>query len=268
MSECKKFKKDFVAFLSQELDEEKRKLLQSHLDRCPECKHEMAQLEKFMKGAESLKVDIEQAMEAVDWEELPMKITKNVFKQGVSALKEPWLERLSRFLFQPRLRPVYASLLLGVLLGSLATFLILRAPQLKEARAMKISVPSNFLERMELEMARRETLDYLEKSQYLLLDFVQSPSDKSAEFWQSEFASQKARELLDKKKYINPQLDKYQMVKAKMICDQIELLFYELSQISVKLSSEEIEKIQNLIKEKQIFLKIDLLKKELGKSEV
>jgi hypothetical protein len=268
MTECKKFKKDFVAFLSQELDERKRKLVQSHLDRCPDCKREMAQLEKFMKGAESLNMDIEQAMKAVDWEELPRKITENVFKQEVSAVKEPWLGRLSRFLFQPRLKPVYAGLLLGILLGSLATYLILKVPQFKEARAMNFSVPSSFLERMELQMARRETLDYLEKSQYLLLDFVQSPTEKSAEFWQSEFASQRARELLDKKKYINPELDKYQMANAKMICDQIEILFYELSQISVKLSSEEIEKIQKLIEEKQIFLKIDLLKKELGKSEV
>jgi len=268
MSECKKFKKDFVAFLSKELDEEKEKLLQSHLDRCPGCKREMAQLEKFMKGAESLKMDIEQAMEAVDWEELPRKVAENVFKQEVFAPKEPWLARLSRFLSQPKLRPVYAGLLLGVLLGSLATYFVLRSPQLREARAARISVPSNFLESMELEMARRETLNYLEKSQYLLLDFVQSPSEKSAEFWQSDFASQKARELLAKKKYIDPQLDKYQMAKAKIICDQIELLFYELSQISVKLSAEEIEKIQKWIEEKQILLKIDLLKKELGKSEV
>jgi hypothetical protein len=58
------------------------------------------------------------------------------------------------------------------------------------------------------------------------------------------------------------------MLKAKMICDQIELLFYELSQISAKLSTEEIEKIQKFIGERQILLKIDLLKKELGKSEV
>jgi len=268
MTDCKKFKKDFVAFLSQELEEDERKLLQSHLDRCPDCKREMAQLEEFMKGADSLKMDIEQIMGEVDWEELPRKITENVFKQESAFPRESWLARLSRFLFQPRLRPIYAGLLLGVLLGSLATYFILRAPHLKEAKSTQIFVPANFIERMELEMARRETLDYLEKSQYLLLDFVQSPSEKSAEFWRSEFASQKARELLDKKRYINPQLDKYQMAKAKMICDQIELLFYELSQISVKLSVEEIEKIQKLIEEKHILLKIDLLKKELGKSEV
>jgi hypothetical protein len=100
------------------------------------------------------------------------------------------------------------------------------------------------------------------------LDFIQSPSEKSAEFWQSEFASQKARGLLAKKKYISPQLDKFKMAKAKAICDQIEYLFYELVQISAQLSEEEVSKIQNMIEEKRLLLKIRLLKKELEQSEV
>jgi len=58
------------------------------------------------------------------------------------------------------------------------------------------------------------------------------------------------------------------MAKAKAICDQIELLFYELTQISVDLSTEEIKKIQRMIGEKQILLKIKLLKRELKQSEV
>ncbi len=58
------------------------------------------------------------------------------------------------------------------------------------------------------------------------------------------------------------------MAKAKAICDQIELLFYELSRISEELSIEQIEGIQRLIDEKQLLLKIKLLKKELEESEV
>ena len=58
------------------------------------------------------------------------------------------------------------------------------------------------------------------------------------------------------------------MAKAKAICDQIEFLFYELTQISVQLSEEEISKIQNMIEEKKLLLKIKLLKKELEQSEV
>ncbi len=117
-------------------------------------------------------------------------------------------------------------------------------------------------------MARRETLDYLEKSQYLLLDLIQSPSGMPRETWGDELAIKKARDLLSKKKFIDPQLDKFRLAKAKKICDQIEYLFYELTQISENLLPEDLKRIQDLIQERQLMLKIRLVKKELKNSEV
>jgi len=268
MMDCKKIKKDLVAFLYGELREDEKKLMKAHLDACPDCRRELQHMKEVIKGADSLQEDIEKAMASVDWEELPSKITEAVFEKEVPLPRDRWLAGISRSFFQPRLRPVYAALLIGVLLGSFITFMVLRSPLPRETETGEFFVSQDFLERVELEMARRETLNYLEESQYLLLDFIQSPSEKSAEFWQSEFASQKARGLLAKKKYISPQLDKFKMAKAKAICDQIEYLFYELAQISVLLSEEEISKIQNMIEEKKLLLKIKLLKRELEQSEV
>jgi hypothetical protein len=129
-------------------------------------------------------------------------------------------------------------------------------------------VSQEFLDRVDLEMARRETLDYLDKSQYLLLDFVRYSPEGETELWKDEFAVNQARDLLSKKKYINPQLRKLRMAKAKAICDQIEFLFYELTQVKDDLTKEDLERIQRLIEEKQLLLKINLLKKELRESEV
>jgi hypothetical protein len=152
--------------------------------------------------------------------------------------------------------------------GAVVTFLIFRSPPLQVAEGGKIIVPQGFYDMMELEMARRDTIDYLDRSEYLLLDFVQSPLEKSIEFWQSDYAAQRALDLLSKKKYIDPQLDKIKLAKAKVICDQIELLFLELMQISDELSMEELKKIQRLIQERKLLLKIKLVRKELQKSEV
>jgi hypothetical protein len=268
MMDCKKIKKDLVAFLYGELREDERELIKAHLDSCPGCKKDLQQLKEVTKGADSLQEDMEKAMASVDWEELPSRITETVFARKAPLRRQSWLAGIPRFFFQPKLRPVYAALLIGVLLGSFITLMVIRAPLPREGETGEFLVSQDFLENVELEMARRETLSYLEESQYLLLDFIQSPSEKSAEFWQSEFASQKARGLLAKKKYISPQLDKFQMAKAKAICDQIEFLFYELTQMSVQFSEEEISKIQNMIEEKKLLLKIKLLKKELEQSEV
>jgi len=268
MMDCKKIKKDLVAFLYGELREGEKELIKAHLDDCPDCKKELQHMKEVIKGADSLQEDIERTMASVDWEELPSRITETVFAKEAPLPRESWLAGMARFFFQPKLRPVYAALLIGVLLGSLITVMVLRAPLPRERETGEFLVSRDFLENVELEMARRETLNYLEESQFLLLDFIQSTSEKSAEFWQSEFVSQKARGLLARKKYISPQLDKFKMAKAKAICDQIEFLFYELIQISAQLSEEEISKIQNMIGEKKLLLKIKLLKKELEQSEV
>jgi len=268
MKECKKFRRILVAFLYDELEEDKRSFLENHLNKCPICRRELEEFKNTLIGADSLKEEIEEVMSSVDWETLPSKISEHALKRKVSAYNHLRPKNFLRLFLQPKWKPVYASLLIGVLLGSLVTLLVIRSPQLKVTERNDLLVTGDFLEKLELEMARRDTLDYLEKSEYLILDFVQTSPEKSSEFWQSDFASQKARYLIMKKKYINPQLDKYQMAKAKHLCDQIEILFMELTQISHSLSKQELREVQNLIDERQLLLKINLLKKELEESEV
>jgi hypothetical protein len=261
-------RKNMVAFLYGELKESEKESLKSHIKSCKECRIELEQLSKIYKAANALNEDIEEATASLDWQNLPAKIVDTVFETKISSVHNQQRVGFWRFLFQSRFRPAFAGVLLGVLLGSLVTFLIFQSRPVQVSKDGRIIVPQGFYDKMELEMARRETIDYLEKSEYLLLDFVQSSPEKFAGSWQSEFASQKTRNLLSKKKYIDPQLDKFKLAKAKLICDQIELLFFELMQISERMSAEELKKIQTLIEERQLLLKIKLVKKELEKSEV
>jgi hypothetical protein len=265
MINCQRIKKDLVAFLYGELEENERELFKAHFDQCPGCREELEELKKITQAADVFQEDIDEAMATVDWEALPSQISRNVFRKEVRPHRDSWLTKAAEFLFQSRLKPVYAGLLIGAVLGAVLTFVVLRAPQSSEVADAGFFAPQDFLENVELEMARRGTLDYLERSQYLLLDFVQSSSERSADFWKSEYAAEQARSLLEKKRYINQQLDKFQLAKAKAICDQIEFLFYELTEISVQLSAQEVSKLQKMIEDKQILLKINLLKKELEK---
>ena len=74
---------------------------------------------------------------------------------------------------------------------------------------------------------------------------------------------ERARDLLQKKKYLNAQLERFQMSKAKAICDQIEMLFLELSQIDEELPAAEMGRIRDYVEGRQLLLKINLVKKEL-----
>ncbi len=268
MKDCKQCRKDLVAFLYGELREDERLRLSSHIDKCPSCQHETEELKKMISEADAYKGELEEVMAAVDWESLPARISDRVIKEEKSSGHRSWSGNVWRYLFQPRMKPVYIGLLFGILLGSVLTFLALKPSILNRGGGRSFLVSHETLEKVELELARQETLDYLEKSQYLLLDFLQSLPEDSKEFWKTEYASDAARSLLSKKKYINPKLNKFQMVKAKTICDQIEFLFFELAQISPELSLEELDRIKDLIEDRQIMLKIKLLKKELGENAI
>lgn len=268
MKDCKKTNRNLVAFLYGELNEFDKKQVEAHLKTCQKCKVELLELKEVYEVADSLNADMEKAFVSVDWENLPTRIADGVFDKEPSRERQPRRAGLWPFLFQPRFRLAYAGLLLGIIVGAVVTFLIFRSPPLQVAEDRKIIVPQGFYDMMELEMARRDTIDYLDRSEFLLLDFVQSSPEKSVEFWQSDYASQRAMDLLSKKKFIDPQLDTIKLAKAKAICDQIELLFFELMQISDELSAEELKKIQRFIQERQLLLKIKLVRKELQKSEV
>lgn len=269
MSEkCKKINRDLVAFLYGELDKNTRAKIRSHLDICPYCQGELRALKEFIRTADSLNEDFEEAMTSVDWNTLPDQIGQAAFGDEAGLSRRVPRRTFWNILVQSRLRPVYAALLVGLVLGSLATLIVTRPLLVRKFRGESFLVSQEFLDRVELEMARRDTLDYLEKSQYILLDFVQASPEKTTPSWRRALVSQAANDLLAKKRYINPQLDKFHMAKAKEICDQIEFLFFELTQISDQLSAKELRNIQDLIENNQLLLKIKLLKEDLEESEV
>ncbi|MFA9453743.1 MAG: anti-sigma factor [Candidatus Aminicenantaceae bacterium] len=266
-TQCERYQRELAAYLYGELPDEMSRAMEAHLHTCPGCRREMNDMKKVFNGADTLNPDMSAAMEKVDWEGLPDRIADRVLGRGPRATVQG-LTGFWKALLQPRMRPVYAALFMGVLLGAVLTLLVLRTSEPLDLASREWVISTGALESMDIEVARRTTLDYLERSQYLLLDLVQSSPEKAADFWQSEYGSQQAKDLLSKKRYIDQQLGSYQISKAKVLCDQIELLFLELSQISQKLSAAELVKLQTLIQERQLVMKIKLVKKELQESEV
>jgi len=267
MNTCQDFQKDRATFLAGELDLERRERMVSHLKGCPRCREEVDEMRKVIDAAGLVKGEMEKVIASVDWETLPAKVTDYVFGKTARPRRLTIGERLRRRLTRPVMISVYAGAVLGLVLGSLAAYLILNRRALSTVAENRFFASPEFIDRVELEMTRRQTLDYLQKSQYLLLDLAQSSSrDKGRGM--EQLVSERAKELLAKKKYLNPQLGNSRMAKAKVICDQIELLFLELSQISDDLTGAEMKRLQGMIEDRRLLLKISLVEKELEESEV
>lgn len=266
MSECKKIKKELVAYLYGDLEADLERNVTAHLESCPSCRRDLESYRKAGEAADLYGGEAEKVMETIDWENLPRQIVRMSSEQKKDSPR-PMPDRRVKAFSSLSMRPVWAALLAGIILGSFLTFLVFRGAGVSP-RKTDFSVSAAFMNEAELEAARRETLDYLEKSQYLLLDFVQKPAEELPREWVSEWTSRRVKDLLNRKKYINQQLDNARMAKAKEICDQLEFLFFELAQVSEYLTAEEAASIQRFIEEKQLLFKIKLLKKELKGSEV
>jgi Putative zinc-finger len=265
MKKCRRGRRDLMLYWGGQMSEGDQEEFRRHIETCPACAEEVPALEKLLESADSLGRDMKAALAGIDWEAQAEKITAAVWEGEARPKREARRERTWLLAF--RFKPVLAGLLLGVLIGAAAMFMVYRSAVLPKPPAETFFASSEFLGRIDQEIARRETLDYLEKSQYVLLELAQTQTE-TGDCRLTEAAARESRKLLTKKKYLNPQLEKARMAGAKAICDQIEILFYELAQVSENLTPAQCRGIQNMIEEKNILLKIKLLKKELQESEV
>ncbi|MFH2042533.1 MAG: zf-HC2 domain-containing protein [Acidobacteriota bacterium] len=278
MNRCKKVINELAAYLSGELTERDRQAVESHLKKCPSCRSELEEFRIVVDAADLLGAELRRDLGDIDFEILSEKITAGTIPIDSKErdAREPGRRkddsrrrafRRSRY-FSPQWRPVLAGVLAGLIVGTGLTVMVFRMASSGGRDGADYAVNPAFLERVEYEMARRETIDYLDQSAYLLLDFVQATSSGETQLLQPGLSSERARELMSRKKYLNPQLEKFRLAKAKAICDQIELLFYELADMSDELTDEEFAEIRRFIEDRQILLTIKIVKKELEKSEV
>jgi hypothetical protein len=246
--------------------------VKEHLAMCDECRHEFDDVQKILAGAEAVRAEMDKAMASVDWDGLSEKIVDAAWSgarpKPAARPVRAWFA-FYKGLFAPPLRGVFAGVAAGVLLGAVATYFILQGGPRRTPGplARSYAASGEFIDRVEYEMARRETIDYLEKSEYVILDLVQ-PLQERPTATAPTAVSDRIKSLLSKKRYFNPRLDDAGMQKARRICDQIEMLFIELSQLSTDLSAAEAAQLQKYVEDQQILLKIRLLKKELRETGV
>jgi len=254
-------KADWAALLADDAEEGRRRAMSDDTDRRPECRAEVEAIERLLKETEAVRSEIRQAAASVNWDALPALIADRALAADGPARARASAPGPLAWLAAFRLKPALAGLAAGLLVGAAAMYFALRTPTVRHGQDNSYYASGEFLDRAELEMARRNALDYLEKSQYVLLDVFDASGQGTSV--PAAVRSERARDLLQKKKYLNAQLERVQMAKAKAICDQIELLFRELAQIDEELPAAEMGRLRDYVEERQLLLKINLVKKEL-----
>jgi len=264
MKNCRHYRQHWLAYFLGELDPDRQKMMAEHLAHCQRCQRELDEIKDVIGRTEDWKNELGKTMADIDWDRLQVAITDSVFRQKESQTATGTAAALKHRRWQPAM----AGLVAGLLLGIFFSYLFLRPekwPESSSSGNSKVNLPAGFVQRVDLALAQRETLDYLERSQYLLLELLQAKSPDQAS---ALLTKDRIQKLLTEKKYLNNQLEEVKLAKAKMLCDQIEMLFLELIQLSPEMSEAELQSLREIIEGHQLLLKINLVKKELQTSEV
>jgi|Deesub1362B_J571_1020462.scaffolds.fasta_scaffold00001_813 hypothetical protein len=268
MKGCRQTRKNLGAFLTSELTPAERKKIILHLEQCSECRLELKKYQQLLQAVDDFSAELRKEEAEIDWDSFTREVTRAIksrvenrkFESFPIVTKKRWLPWLTR--------PLWVGLGAGAVIGALCMLVLLKGWLPQPRQDAGFNFPPQMLAQVEKHLAREEMRDYLDKSQLLLLEFLQLPSDQAQRFWQTELTAEQIQELLLKKKYINSQLTDLRLARVKALCDQIEFLIYELIKVSEGLSAEEVVQLQRFIQEKQLLLKINLIKKELDESEV
>lgn len=256
---CRFGQKYLFSYFLGEISGEIAAQVEVHLRSCPDCQQDLAIFQAIKDTSQKMKKEIELELAEVDWNELPIAIERKI-QDTISKPKEVrWLRP-----FFLRWSTV-ASVIIGLILGLIAYHYLLRPKEEATRAQLTYQVPGAFLERVDEEMARKEVLDYLEKSQLVLIAMKEAAEGISPGV--IPLPQEKLRNLLRQKKYFSSQLDSFPLAKAKQILEEIDALLLELALIEEGSSPDEARQLVRLIDDRRLLLKIQLLQQELKESE-
>jgi hypothetical protein len=261
MKACKKIKKLLVAYVSEELESSENEFIEKHLEKCSGCKKEFDSISIFVNETELLKEQNENIIREIDWRK------NRLLEQNKFSLYHP---SRNKFRFFPAvswkaLVPVLVSVFV---FGILAGYFLFNPKVDDNPVSFNLANQNQSVDRIRTTLARKEILEYFRQIQLLLLDVVKQCDYGSAPVLTGELDRVQVRQLLVKNRYLSQDMNEPQLMSTRSILKNIELLLYEILTITEKNSCRDIRRLQNIIQQERILLKIRLIEKDLSAYEV
>lgn len=251
MNDCNSMKEQLVLYAERELSPDESLKVQIHLESCPDCREELAKLERIRTSLADPDLFLP---ETVRWEFLPQQIAARSQAGGRSPR---WIP--SNFGSWAWAASLGASFLLVVAL-------IGRFHQSTLVPAVGGERPGNqeFVRLVESVHARDATARYLAECQDLILNVMRAEQSCTGEKYDVSLEIARARELLQRKRMLDPELRDPRVARAKELCDELETILMNLSTAETCESRDAMKSLEHFIQREQLLLRINLVRSELS----
>lgn len=261
MKECKTIKKMLVAYRCKELETSEIECIERHLGKCSGCKKEFDSVRLLVDHVENLKNQNEEIIQRIDWGKNALQVTIESMRSASS---------VPRYRFFPLigwqvLAPILASVFI---FGVLAGYFLFHPAKVDEPYFAKAGYENLSFSRIETTLTRKQILEYFKQIQLLLLDLVKQCEKGAPVVLTGGLNQFQVSQLLGKNRYLSQALNEPQLMSTRNLLKNIELLLYEILIMIEHGSCRDVQRLQNIIRQERIFLKIRLIEKDLSSGEV
>lgn len=258
MNDCKRVKKLLVAYFSDELGTMEVDQVKAHVEKCQSCQIKYHQIQETFRGIGYLQEDCNQAVKAKDWGSEAVRLNRSpVSSKPAGRSYFPF--HLSRWKV-----PSFA-LTTVFILGLMAGYFLFHSTDLKLKKSVNFK---DALNRIETTLSRRQILDYFRKTQLILTGVMEQCHIQSGIPLNKRSRTEQIKILLVMNRYFSQDLNDPQLMSSKNLLRKIELILYEMLIMKEDMTCEKIQRLQRLIHQERLLLKIRLIEKELSSYEV
>jgi len=250
MNDCASIKELIVLHAEGELDPEQARQVATHLSECAECSRQAGEIDTLRLWLAD--PEIFAPSEDNRWRSFAAACARSVRETKVR-----------RF---PVARPLRWALPLAAAVLLAAGLLWMPRHTSTPAITTAQPAPGNdaFLRRMQSAVTVDGTAQYLSQCQDLLVNMLKSKQRCTQDKYDLSFEVARARELLERKRILDSELNAPEVARAKELCDDLENVLMDLSLSQSCETRDRVRSMENMIEREQLLLRIQLVESEIS----
>ena len=220
------------------------------------CRKELAAWRSLLAAAALPATEVNAQLQAVDWDGVSAKIMAGI---AARPARERRATPMLSFAFAAAAAALIALVGLGIFFWTRSG-----GGSLPRAGDLRGRLTASAATSLQSGLAREEVISYLQQSQLMLTDLLEDCASAEVAPWEVRLYSRQAKELLLKKKYFQQNLAATEWLKVRDVSERIDWLNYEILQLDDRQLCGQINRLQRIMEDERLLLKIRLLERDLS----